>query len=439
MRSRLVLFAALFALVLGGCGEGYGTGDPSGGRGRGVGVGEGSAPPGEGFAGSSDTGGGGAGASTPSGGTGADAGVGMEPSPAGGCPDIDCAGPETIPPGQLTAGAWRDLDDWAFWLGLFDLDLYADMPGHWGYDTSSRIPVRVTSGGAPVVDARVSLIDADGATAWEAHSDSRGRAELFANLFEAQTGPFRVRVKAGGVTREVADVSATWTTPIVVEMPTATAPATSLDLMFMIDTTGSMGDEMEYIKSELGDVVARSQAEATQAFDLRLSMNFYKDVSDTYVVRPNDFTASVDDAVAQLAAERASGGGDFPEAVDQAVASAINDHAWREQATARLLFLVLDAPPHQGDQVLERLRAANRAAAAAGVKIIPVVASGIDKQTEFVMRFLAITTNGTYVFLTNDSGIGGDHIEPSIGRYKVWLLNDLLVNIITEEVAPSEG
>jgi len=143
--------------------------------------------------------------------------------------------------------------------------------------------------------------------------------------------------------------------------------------------------------------------------------------------------------VTQLAAEHASGGGDFPEAVDQAVASAIDDHAWRENATARLLFLVLDAPPHHDADVMARLQAANRAAAALGVKIIPVVASGIDKETEFAMRFLALTTNGTYTFLTNNSGIGGDHLAPSIGRYKVWFLNDLLVHIITEEVAPTEG
>jgi len=444
MRSRLVFFVAFFALVLGGCGDMVGTpgsstepGPTPSTAGRdGTGVGAPSDGTG-GYAGSDPSGS--AGSSSSSGGT-ADAGVSTDPpSPAGGCLDTACAGPETIPAGQLTAGACRDLDDWSFWLGLFDSDLYAGMHEYWGYDTTSRIPVRVTSGGVPVIDARVSLIDADGAVAWEAHSDSRGRAELFASLFEPQTGPFTVRVKADGVTREVADVSPAWMTPIAVEMPAPSAPPASLDLMFMIDTTGSMGDEIEYIKSELGDVIARSQAEATQDFDLRVSMNFYKDIGDTYVVDPHPFTTHVSDVVTQLAAEHASGGGDFPEAVDQAVASAIDDHAWRENATARLLFLVLDAPPHHDADVMERLRAANRAAAARGVKIIPVVASGIDKQTEFAMRFLALTTNGTYTFLTNNSGIGGDHLAPSIGRYKVWFLNDLLVHIITEEVAPTEG
>lgn len=445
MRVRLVFLTALLALGLSACGVADTSeigapspSDPSGGyAGDGRGTGEGM--------GAADTSGGPSGSaapSTPSGGA-ADAGAGTPatdpPSAAGGCSDTECAPPETIPAGQLTAGAWRDLDDWAFWLGLFDVDLYAGMPAVWGYDTTSRIPVRVSSGGEPVIDARVSLIAADGSVAWEAHTDSRGRAELFASLFEPQTGPFTVRVKAGADTREVTDVSPTWMTPVAVEMPTASAPAASLDVMFMIDTTGSMGDEINYIKAELGDVLTRSQTEATQAFDLRASMNFYKDHTDPYVVSPHPFTSDISAVEAQLAAEYASGGGDYPEAVDEAVANAIDDHAWREQATARLLFLVLDAPPHNSQETLDRLRAANRAAAARGVKIIPVVASGIDKETEFLMRFMAITTNGTYVFITNHSGIGGDHIEPSIGRYKVWFLNDLLVHIITEEVSPTAG
>jgi hypothetical protein len=65
-----------------------------------------------------------------------------------------------------------------------------------------------------------------------------------------------------------------------------------------------------------------------------------------------------------------------------------------------------------------------------GIKIIPVAASGVDKNTEFMLRFFAIATSGTYVFLTNDSGIGGDHIQASVGEYEVEQLNDLIVRLI---------
>jgi len=65
-----------------------------------------------------------------------------------------------------------------------------------------------------------------------------------------------------------------------------------------------------------------------------------------------------------------------------------------------------------------------------GIKIIPIASSGVDKETEFLLRFLSLTSGGTYVFLTNDSGIGGSHIEPTIGDYQVEYLNDLLVRLI---------
>ena len=68
------------------------------------------------------------------------------------------------------------------------------------------------------------------------------------------------------------------------------------------------------------------------------------------------------------------------------------------------------------------------------MRIIPVAASGVDKETEFLLRFLDVATGGTYVFLTDDSGIGGSHIEPTVGPYEVELLNDLLVRLIDESL-----
>ena len=48
------------------------------------------------------------------------------------------------------------------------------------------------------------------------------------------------------------------------------------------------------------------------------------------------------------------------------------------------------------------------------------------------MRSVALATNGTYTFLTNHSGVGGAHIEPSTDSYKVEKMNDLLIRLITQ-------
>lgn len=65
-----------------------------------------------------------------------------------------------------------------------------------------------------------------------------------------------------------------------------------------------------------------------------------------------------------------------------------------------------------------------------GIRIVPVASSGVDKETEFILRSFSILTNGTYIFLTDHRGIGNDHIEPTIGQYHVEYINNLLVKVI---------
>ena len=94
--------------------------------------------------------------------------------------------------------------------------------------------------------------------------------------------------------------------------------------------------------------------------------------------------------------------------------------------------MVLDAPPHNTSSIRESLASSITDAINKGIRIIPVASSGVDKSTEFLLRTFAMTTGGTYTFLTDHSGIGGSHIEPTIGSYDVENLNDLLVRIINE-------
>ena len=69
-----------------------------------------------------------------------------------------------------------------------------------------------------------------------------------------------------------------------------------------------------------------------------------------------------------------------------------------------------------------------------GIKLIPVAASGIDKDTESLLRFLDIVTGGTYVFLTDDSGIGYPHTEASVGDHEVEKIADLMLRLIKKYV-----
>jgi hypothetical protein len=66
--------------------------------------------------------------------------------------------------------------------------------------------------------------------------------------------------------------------------------------------------------------------------------------------------------------------------------------------------------------------------------LYPVAASGTDDLLEFSMRLSAMVTGGRYLFLTNDSGIGGDHKEPTIPCYVVTSLQKAMLRMIQMEL-----
>lgn len=330
--------------------------------------------------------------------------------------------------GLLTAANWTDNKNWKFYEDLMKKDEWSKKQEHWGFNMNERIPVKVLSKKQAIVDAQVVLKDASGKTLWEARTDVNGEAFLFANAFGKKQKPTHVEVTVDGNTlkQEIKRLGSL----VEIDMPLASKTPRNLDIMFMIDATGSMGDELSYIQSELTDVIKRVKIANEQVASISVSCNVYRDEGDDYVVRSFPFRQNVSLALQDLNDQRAGGGGDYEEAVEQAYADAVNNHKWSKDATARLMFFVLDAPPHHTEANLKKLKEVTIDAAKKGIRVIPIASSGVDKDTEFLMRFLSISTGGTYIFLTDDSGIGNSHIEPTIGKYDVKLLNNLLVEVI---------
>ena len=201
-----------------------------------------------------------------------------------------------------------------------------------------------------------------------------------------------------------------------------------VDLMFIVDATGSMGDELEFLKNELLNVLQRA-ADTLPGKNFRYASVFYRDKGDEYITKPLPFTSNRSSIQSFVRDQKADNGGDWPEAVDAALEEAMKQ-SWSTNARARLAFLILDAPPHEDKENLNKLREQVKLAAEKGVLLIPISASGIDKETEFLLRYMALATNGTYTFITNHSGIGGDHITATVGDYKVEFLNNLMVRLI---------
>ena len=207
----------------------------------------------------------------------------------------------------------------------------------------------------------------------------------------------------------------------------------ALDLGFLVDATGSMGDEMVFLQSELKDIVRRVRA-VEPDLDIRMSVVFYRDRGDAFITKSLPFTRSADEAVAFISGTTADGGGDFPEDMNAGLEAMMRQH-WSRDAVPQMLFLLADAPPQQYAGQDYTYHEAIQDASANGIAIYPVAASGVDKPTEFLFRAMAAMTGGKYVFLTDDSGVGNSHEEPDITGYTVEKLNDLMVREIRSYVA----
>lgn len=205
----------------------------------------------------------------------------------------------------------------------------------------------------------------------------------------------------------------------------------SLDVMFVIDTTGSMFDELHYIITELRDIISAVQARHQQ-IRMRFGLVLYRDRGDEYVVRDFAFTDSLNEMQIQLNEQKARGGGDYPEAMEQALEKAVTAK-WSQGNVARLLFLVADAPPH--DENLKAMLEPIRIARHKGLRIYPLAASGVGDKAEFMMRHAEVLTQGRYLFLTDDSGVGSSHKEPSVPCYVVTRLDKLIARVIDSELA----
>ena len=336
--------------------------------------------------------------------------------------------------GLLTAGEWNDLHNWnKHWLDLLadgEINQYQTL---YGFYPKNRFTVFLTNEqDFPVADAPVQLQNRAGEIIWETRTDNTGKAELWAGLFnQKDSSGMKAVAVVNGQKHDLGPLKPAKEGFNRQQISVDCQAPKNVDIVWAVDATGSMGDEIEYLKTELLDVIGRAKSHNPE-LAFRMGTVFYRDQGDEYLTKSSGLSPDIAKTVDFIGKQFAGGGGDYPEAVHSALEEAIFNQKWSENAIARICFLVLDASPHQSPEINASLQRSIREAARLGIRIVPVTASGIQKDTEFLMKFFGLATNGTYVFLTDHSGIGGKHIEPTSDEYKVELLNDLLVRLITE-------
>jgi hypothetical protein len=196
--------------------------------------------------------------------------------------------------------------------------------------------------------------------------------------------------------------------PPITDQPAAVAPAQKprprVELVFALDTTGSMTGLIEGAKRKiwsLASFVARGQPTP----DLRVGLVAYRDIGDEYVTRVHDLDDDMDRVYARLRQFRADGGGDGPEHVARALHEAVHRMTWTDsQEVVKVIYLVGDAPPHTDYHDGFDVMAAARAAGKRGIQV-HTIRCGDDPSTEASWRRIASLGHGQFLTIEQDGGM----------------------------------
>lgn len=303
------------------------------------------------------------------------------------------------------------------------------------------LQVKDAAGRTPVPDAEVRIQAPSGSAMW-ARTDAGGQVWVSPNAFDnSRASTYQVSVRKPGrwgMVQATGFLQRGQKSAVEVTLDQTSSPRAQLDLVFLIDATGSMGDEIAKLKATVA-TIANEVARLPAKPDLCFGLVAYRDKGDEYLIRSQDFTNDLSAFQSALNQLQAGGGGDYPEAMNEALQETVHSLSWRGNGTTRMVFLIADAPPHldyggtQYDQSMV-------AALGKGIKLFSVGASGLDKQGEYIQRQIAQYTGGKFVFLTYEqasnpaSGNGRETVH-DVQNYGVDTLDRLIVRLVREDLA----
>jgi hypothetical protein len=183
---------------------------------------------------------------------------------------------------------------------------------------------------------------------------------------------------------------------------TQTGPA--VDVVFVLDTTGSMGGLIEGAKMKIWSI-ANQIVNGTPAPDLRIGLVAYRDRGDAYVTRVFDLSDDLDEVYGNLMQFEAAGGGDGPEHVSRALSDAVDGISWSAgDRTLRIVFLVGDAPPHTDYNDGFDYREICRTAVSRDIIVNTIQCGAMPETTEY-WREIASLSEGEYAAVAQAGGM----------------------------------
>lgn len=346
-------------------------------------------------------------------------------------------GPRAVPGASgLKAGYSDDNAQFGYFVDF--LQKFSEVQHH-AYDISERITIRVLdAAGKPVANAKVT-VQADGKILACGLTYSDGGYRFYPSAFGTQAAAFELRAESGRLSSRLA---ARRDGPRLVELrlqgPRAVPEPLPLDVLFVMDTTGSMGEEIQRLKSTI-EIIYANLAELRPRPVVRFGLVLYKDRGDEYITEVTPFTGDLDTFQASLDPVTASGGGDGPEDLESALDDAVNAMDWNENGL-RLAFVVTDAEAHLDYNRDYTYISAATDARARAIKLYTIGTGGLPIEGEYLLRQVSQLTDARYIFLTygeggeSEGGAEGSVSHHTGSNFQTDKLEAIIIRFVKEEV-----
>jgi Mg-chelatase subunit ChlD len=188
------------------------------------------------------------------------------------------------------------------------------------------------------------------------------------------------------------------------EKTTAAKKSPNVEVVFCLDTTGSMGGLIEGAKQKIW-AISNQIASGKPTPRLRIGLVPFRDRGDVYITKVIDLTDDLDAIYSQLREFKAEGGGDEPESVNQALNDSVTKIKWSsDPKTLRIIFLVGDAPPHMDYPDDVKYPVTCKLAAEKGI-IINTVQCGASAETRKYWQDICRKAEGEFVQIAQDGGV----------------------------------
>lgn len=318
------------------------------------------------------------------------------------------------------------------------LETYKEVP-HIPADVSERITLTVLDQKERTLPDCTVRIALEGKTVETGTTTADGIFRTYPALYAGTAQTLTATFRYAGLEKKVSlDRNGRREITVTLDTHRSLPAAVPLDLLFILDTTGSMGEEIEQLKTSI-DLINLNLSQLSVRPLIRYGMVMYRDAGDEYVTRTIPFTTDLEAFRQQLSRVRAGGGGDTPEDLESALQKGIDEMDWNE-AGIRLAFAVTDAPPHLDyDHAFTYMDAA-RTAREKGIKIFSVGTGGLSLAGEYVLRQLSQLTGGAYIFLTygergeSDGGAPGSVSHHTGANFTSDKLEAVIINIARNEL-----